>query len=52
MLRKASTALAFRQLVETHHADLCPDVAVALHQIFMTRLEQLQHLGNVDADGA
>lgn len=47
---KASTALAFWQLVETHRADLRPDVAVALHHVLIASLEQLQHLGNVDAD--
>lgn len=50
MLRKGSNALAFWQLVETHRADLRSDVAVTLHHEPMTRLEQVQHLGNVDAD--
>lgn len=49
-MRRAGAALAFCRRVETHRADLRPDVAVALHHVLVTRLEQLQHLGNVDAD--
>lgn len=37
---------------ETYRGDLGPDVALALHHVLVTGLKQLQHLGDVDADGA
>lgn len=37
---------------ETYRGYLGPDIAVALHHELVTGLKQLQHLGDVDADGA
>lgn len=37
---------------ETYRGYLGPDIAVALHHVLVTGLKQLQHLGDVDADGA
>lgn len=37
---------------EAYRAYLGPDVALALHHVLVTALKQLQHLGDVDADGA